>query len=60
MNNNEKKPAEAKLSLTHAEMMRFLHTTLSTRNKNVSEEKNLAKMNNSGNMIEVIFLKRSQ
>ena len=60
MNNNEKKPAEVKLSLTHSEMMRFLHTTLSTRNKNVSEEKKMSKMNNCENMIEVTFLKRSQ
>ena len=60
MNKNEKKPEEVKKSLTHSEMMQFLHTTLSKKNKNVTAEKKLAKSNNSENMIEVVFLKKSQ
>ena len=54
---NQKQPQQQKQSLTHSEMMQFLHSTLSTRNQNISAVKPQENGRSSENSREVTFLK---
>ena len=54
---NQKQPQQQKQSLPHSEMMQFLHSTLSTRNQNISAVKPQENGRSSENSIEVTFLK---
>ena len=57
MNTNKKNTHQTKTLLTHSEMMQFLMSTFSTRNRNISAVKKQEKEGNNENTIEVTFLK---
>ena len=58
MNSNKNQTQQNKLSITHAEMLEYLRSTLITRYPNISVEKNQDQTNKNENIIEVTFIKK--
>jgi len=57
MNSNKNQTQQNKQSITHAEMLEYLRSTLITRYPNISVEKNQDQTNKNENIIEVTFIK---